>query len=166
MCWRQLWDVGESFGRFRHQHPISFNIFVGHQHPKYVTNIETLSTTYTCHHHLCSHYSLFQTRNQINQSIYFNFFLHNFWWNAKLFFAKIFVDDIKRYTISILITQKSWLDGLVGSIFQLPYLYEHRTKLRFLSYLFSFVCWKLTWTIRRWSLFDLQQWLSHVQWTL
>ena len=26
MCWRQLRDVGDGFGRFRHQHPLSFHI--------------------------------------------------------------------------------------------------------------------------------------------
>ena len=37
-------------GRFCHQHPISFNISVGHQHPKDVTNIEILSlTSKNCH---------------------------------------------------------------------------------------------------------------------
>ena len=30
MCWRQLLDVDDCFGRFRHQHPLSFNISVGH----------------------------------------------------------------------------------------------------------------------------------------
>ena len=45
MCWRQRWDVGDGFGRFRHQHPLSFKISVGHQHSKYVTNIEMLSLT-------------------------------------------------------------------------------------------------------------------------
>ena len=47
MCWRQLWDVGDDFGRFYHQHPLSFNISVGHQHPKVVTNIENRSPTST-----------------------------------------------------------------------------------------------------------------------
>ena len=45
ICWRQLWDVGDGFGGFRHQHPLSFSISVGHQHPKDVTNIEILSPT-------------------------------------------------------------------------------------------------------------------------
>ena len=39
MCWRQLSDVGDGFGRFCHPYPLSFNISVGHQHPKDVTNI-------------------------------------------------------------------------------------------------------------------------------
>ena len=34
MCWRQLLDVGDDFGRFCHQYPLSFNISVGHQHSK------------------------------------------------------------------------------------------------------------------------------------
>ena len=48
ICWRQ--DFGDSCGRFGHQHPLSFNISVGHQHPKDVTNILILSPTYlNCH---------------------------------------------------------------------------------------------------------------------
>ena len=42
MCLWQLWDVGDGFG---HQHPLYFNISVGHQHPKDVTDIEILSLT-------------------------------------------------------------------------------------------------------------------------
>ena len=43
-------DFGDGFGRFFHQHSLSFNIGVGHQHPKYVTNIEILSTiSKNCH---------------------------------------------------------------------------------------------------------------------
>ena len=38
MCWRQLWDVGDGFGRFCHQHPLSFNINVNCHQDK-VTNI-------------------------------------------------------------------------------------------------------------------------------
>ena len=45
MCWRQLLDVGDGFGRFCHQHPLSFNINFGHQQPKDVINIEILSLT-------------------------------------------------------------------------------------------------------------------------
>jgi len=48
-CWRQLCDVGDSFGRYR-QHPQFFDISANiqkmsqislfcHQHPKIVTNI-------------------------------------------------------------------------------------------------------------------------------
>ena len=40
MCWRQLRDIGDGFGRLRHQHHLFFNISVEHQHPKDVTNIE------------------------------------------------------------------------------------------------------------------------------
>ena len=78
MCWRQLGDVGDGFGRSRHQHPLSFYISVEHQHSKDVTNAQKLSLTSTyhwlhvkmsgkyfnipevgknvgkCHHHLCS----------------------------------------------------------------------------------------------------------------
>ena len=43
ICWRQLCDVGDGFDRFSHQHPLSFNIRVGYQQPKDVTNIEILS---------------------------------------------------------------------------------------------------------------------------
>ena len=50
MCWRQLWDVGYDFGRFCHQHSLSFNISFWHQQPKDVTNIEILSLTFeNCH---------------------------------------------------------------------------------------------------------------------
>ena len=41
MCWRQLWDVGDVFGRFCHQHPLSFNISVGL--PDSGTNIQKMS---------------------------------------------------------------------------------------------------------------------------
>ena len=54
MCWWQLWDVGNGFSPFRHQHPLSFNISVGYQHPKHVTNIKIPSTTPNCHQNLCS----------------------------------------------------------------------------------------------------------------
>ena len=38
ICWRQHWDVGDGFGRFCHQHSLSFN------------NIEILSpTSKNCH---------------------------------------------------------------------------------------------------------------------
>ena len=43
ICWWQLWDVGDGFGRFCHQHPLSFKI---------VTKIKP--PTSTCHQHLCS----------------------------------------------------------------------------------------------------------------
>ena len=50
MCWWQLWDVGDGFGHFCHQHPLSFSINVRHQHSKDVTNIKILSLTSTnCH---------------------------------------------------------------------------------------------------------------------
>ena len=53
MCW--FWDIVDGFGRFCHQHPLSFNISVGHKQPKDVTNIEILSLTSTnCHQHLYS----------------------------------------------------------------------------------------------------------------
>ena len=48
--WRQLCDVGDGFGRFCNQHPLSFYISVGHQQPKDVTTIEILSlTSKNCH---------------------------------------------------------------------------------------------------------------------
>ena len=31
MCWRQLLDVGDGFGRFRQQHPLYLNIGAGHR---------------------------------------------------------------------------------------------------------------------------------------
>ena len=46
MYWRQFWDVGDGFGRFGHQRPLSLNNSVGHQHPKDVTKILILSTTF------------------------------------------------------------------------------------------------------------------------
>ena len=50
MCWRQLWDVGDGFGRFCPQHPLYFIISVGHRQPKDVINIEILSlTSKDCH---------------------------------------------------------------------------------------------------------------------
>ena len=66
MCWRQLGDVGDGFDRFCHQHLLSFNISVGLQQSKDVTNIEIPSLkcpkivteiespTFTCHQHQCS----------------------------------------------------------------------------------------------------------------
>ena len=41
VTWWQLWDVGDSFGHFGHQHPLSFR----HQHWKDVTNILIPSST-------------------------------------------------------------------------------------------------------------------------
>ena len=58
-CWRmletnfflwQLWDLGDGFGRSCHQHPLSFDIGIGHQHLKDVTNIEILSPTSRNYH--------------------------------------------------------------------------------------------------------------------
>ena len=65
MCWRKLWDVGDGFGRFRHQYPLSFNIIVGHQHSKDVTNIEILlSTRKNCHQHKVANIDLSPTSMQ------------------------------------------------------------------------------------------------------
>ena len=45
MCWRQLRDIGDGLGRFRHQHPLSLNIL-----SKDVTNIEiVLPIPANCH---------------------------------------------------------------------------------------------------------------------
>ena len=50
MIWWQLWDVGDGFDCFCHQHPLSFNISVGHLQPKDVTNIKILSlASKNCH---------------------------------------------------------------------------------------------------------------------
>jgi len=38
-------DVGDGFGRYCHQHPLSFNLSVGYQQPKDITDIEILSHT-------------------------------------------------------------------------------------------------------------------------
>ena len=40
MRWRKLSDVGDRFGRFRHQTPVSFNISFGHQRPKILTKMK------------------------------------------------------------------------------------------------------------------------------
>ena len=45
MCWWQLSDIGDGFDHFCHQRPLSFNINVGHQYRKDVTNIEILPPT-------------------------------------------------------------------------------------------------------------------------
>ena len=46
MCWWQFKDVGDGFGHFGHQHPLSLNINIGHQNPKDVTKILILSPTF------------------------------------------------------------------------------------------------------------------------
>ena len=68
MCWWQLWDVGDSLSHFSHQHFLSFNISVGHQHQKDVTNVSKFchqhpknvtnikSPTSTCHKQLWSRF--------------------------------------------------------------------------------------------------------------
>ena len=43
MCWRRFEDVGDTFGHFGYQHPISLNINIRHQFPKDVTKILILS---------------------------------------------------------------------------------------------------------------------------
>ena len=48
MCWRQLCGVGDGFGRFRHQDPVSFS--AGANIPKIVTYVEP--PTSNCHQHL------------------------------------------------------------------------------------------------------------------
>ena len=45
MFWSKFQDVGDDFGHFGHQHPLSFNINVEHQHSKDVTKILTLLPT-------------------------------------------------------------------------------------------------------------------------
>ena len=45
MCWWQFEDVGDGFCHFRHQHPLSFYLSVGHQHSKDVTKIQIQSPT-------------------------------------------------------------------------------------------------------------------------
>ena len=57
MCCLQLRDVVDDHHRFCHQHPLSFIIGAGHQHPKDVTNIESPSSTSTnCQQYLCRRY--------------------------------------------------------------------------------------------------------------
>ena len=54
-----VWDNFDENSQNRHHHPLSFNISVGHQHSKDVTNIEILSPTpQNCHQHLCSQLNL------------------------------------------------------------------------------------------------------------
>ena len=66
MCWRQLWDVGDSFDRLCHQHPLSFKTTIGHQHSKDVTNIKIPSPTLkNCHQHLCSR-EINNSNNELN----------------------------------------------------------------------------------------------------
>jgi len=47
--WRR--DVGDGFGHFGHQDPLSFYISVGHQHSKDVTNISKISPTLSHQQH-------------------------------------------------------------------------------------------------------------------
>ena len=49
MCWRKFCVVGDGFGCFCHQHPLSFNISVGHQVG--ATNIQNLSPKSKFYHH-------------------------------------------------------------------------------------------------------------------
>jgi len=71
MCWWQLWDVGDGFDRFCHQHTLSFCKASGtnipkmspiskfcHFHEKIATKIK--SPTSTCHQHLCCSSKQFQ----------------------------------------------------------------------------------------------------------
>ena len=92
ICWRQLWDVGDGFGRFCHQHPLSFSSSVGHQHPKdapiskfcyqhpkIVPNIK--SSTSTCHQHLFTHEGQFQRINlkpNLRRLVWVEFWALNF----------------------------------------------------------------------------------------
>ena len=39
VCWRQLLDVGDGFGRFCHQNPLSLNTSVGHHQTKDATKL-------------------------------------------------------------------------------------------------------------------------------
>ena len=43
MCWRRLWDAGDGFGRFRHQHPLSRALTSKRCHQHKVTNINLSS---------------------------------------------------------------------------------------------------------------------------
>ena len=52
MCWWQLKDVGDGFGQFGHQHPLSLYISFGNQHSKDVTNIYKSSATISHQHPL------------------------------------------------------------------------------------------------------------------
>ena len=45
-------DVGDGFGFFGQQHPLSLDINVGHQHSKDVTKFEIQSPTFTNRHQL------------------------------------------------------------------------------------------------------------------
>ena len=47
---------------------------------------------------------------------------HKFWWNAKSLFAKIFFDNVKSDTNSIINILNRWLDNFVVAIFKFPYL--------------------------------------------
>ena len=44
-------NVGDGFGHFAHQYPLSFYISAGLQHSKDVTNIHKSSPVFNHHHH-------------------------------------------------------------------------------------------------------------------
>ena len=47
MCWRELWDDDEGFGRFCHQYPLPFKISdikKCHQYQNSVTNIQSTTS--------------------------------------------------------------------------------------------------------------------------
>ena len=46
MSWWQFQDVGDDFGHFGHQHPLSLNLSVGHQYLNSVANILTYLLRY------------------------------------------------------------------------------------------------------------------------
>ena len=56
---------------------------------------------------------------------------HRFWWKAISLFAKIFFDNIKRDSNTIMTIRKSWLDNFVVAIFKLPYLCDKWAEWRF-----------------------------------
>ena len=65
---------------------------------------------------------------------------HKFWWNVISLFAKIFFDNVKRDSHSIVI-RNSWLDKFAVKTSKLPYLREKWAENRF-KYVLSFNRWK------------------------
>ena len=51
-CWRRTENVGDGYSHFGLQHPLSFDIGIGHQHSESVTNIEDQSPKSTNRHQL------------------------------------------------------------------------------------------------------------------
>ena len=51
ICWRQLWDAGVRFAVSCHQHHVTFNIDVGHQHQNTHLRLWSIVETDTLNRH-------------------------------------------------------------------------------------------------------------------